>query len=336
MSSGKSKASPSDAGAPRLLPDLPPLAGGGQVVEIGGRRLQLSHLDKPFWPDAGYAKRDLINHYFRLSEFILPHLAGRPLSLKRYPGGAGSDFFFQKNAAAETPGWIHTERLRHHETGEAVNYIVCDGLPTLLYLANLGCISQNPWLSALPRLDRPDIIALDLDPSDPEDYDGCIEVALLVKKQLDRFGLRGYPKTSGATGIHVFVPVAPRYSYSQCRRFAEIVAMLGREERPDLVTLEPAVKKRAGKLYLDYMQNVRGKTLASVYSPRARPGAPVSAPLKWAELRPGLRPADFHIGSMPERLARHGDLFAPVLTDRQDLGEALERGSRVLADLGKP
>lgn len=318
------------AGGPRLLPGLPPLAGGGQTVDIEGRRLALTNLDKVFWQEAGYSKRDLINYYFRVSAFILPHLAGRPLSLKRYPDGAGGAYFFQKNAPAATPAWIHTERLHQRDRGERVNYIVCDGLPALLYLANLGCISQNPWLSALPHLNQPDIITLDLDPTDPDGFEACIEVALLVKKQLERFGLRGYPKTSGATGIHVYVPVKPRYSYAQCRRFAELIAMLCREERPDLITLEPAVKRRGGKLYLDYMQNVRGKTLASVYSLRARPEAPAAAPLAWQEVRPGLTPADFTIRNMPARLARKGDLFAAVLTDRQDLSEALNRGGELL------
>ena len=326
MSSGKKKASPSDAG-PRLLPDLPLLARGSQSVSLEGRELRLTNLDKRFWPDEGYTKFDLINYYFRVSQFILPHLAGRLLSLKRHPDGAVGGFFFQKNAAPDTPAWIRTERLHHRGTGESVDYIICDGLPALLYLANLGCISQNPWLSALPHLANPGIIALDLDPTDPEDFEGCIEVALLVKKQLDRFGLRGYPKTSGATGIHIYVPVTPRYSYAQCRRFAELIAMLCREERPDLITLEPALARRGGKLYLDYMQNVRGKTLASAYSLRARPGAPASAPLRWDELRRGLRPADFTIRNMPARLARHGDLFAGVLTDAQELGKALDRAS---------
>jgi len=312
------------------MPPLEPLAGERQIVAVGGQELKLTHLDKRLWPAEGYTKFDLINYYFQISEFIIPHLTGRPLSMKRYPDGVTGPYFFQKNAAPETPAWIRRQRVYHEESAEPVDYIVCDDLPTLLYLANLACISQNPWLSALPHLDRPDIVALDLDPSDPEAFDDCIEVALLVKKQLDRFGLTGYPKTSGATGIHVYVPLMPDYTYEQARGFAQIVALLCREERPDLISLESSVGKRGGKLYLDYLQNVKGKTLASVYSPRARPGAPVSMPLKWKELKTGLRPADFHLENARERLETEGDLFAGVISMRQDLQGALEQGAELL------
>ncbi len=206
----------------------------------------------------------------------------------------------------------------------------------MLYLVNLACISQNPWLSRVPDLEKPDFLALDLDPSDPDDFEGCVEAALLVKKQLDFFDLKGYPKTSGATGIHIYVPLKPDYSFSQCRRFAEVIAFLCREERPDLITLEPSLARRRGKLYLDCMQNVWGKTLASAYSVRARPGAPVSAPLKWSELKPSgarhaaplLRPADFTMKNMPSRLAAVGDLFAGALAADQDLSEAIMRWER--------
>lgn len=179
----------------------------------------------------------------------------------------------------------------------------------------------------MPRLDSPDIIALDLDPSRSEDFDVCIEAGLLVKKQLDRFGLRGYAKASGATGIHVYVPIKPRHTFAQSHSFAGIIARLCLQERPDLITLEPALGMRQRKLYLDYMQNVRGKTLASAYSVRAGPDAPVSAPLEWSELKPGLKPRDFTMKNMPERLADVGGLFAGALAADQDLGDALGRAT---------
>lgn len=315
---------------PRVLPPMERLTVAQQRIAVGGHILMLTHLDKVLWPAEGYTKFDLINHYFRVSEFIVPHLDGRPLSLKRYPDGVDAAFFFQKNAAPETPGWIPRQRIPHEDTGEPVDYIICNELATMLYLANLACISQNPWLSALPHLEKPDIVAIDLDPSDPEAFDECIEVALLVRRQLERFGLVGYPKTSGATGIHVYVPFEPRYSFEQGRRFAQIIAMLCREERPDLITLESSVEKRGSKLYLDYLQNIRGKTLASVYSLRARPGATVSTPLEWDELKPGLRPGDFNMENTAERLEQRGDLFQGVLTARQDLEAALKKGSDIL------
>ncbi len=315
---------------PELLPPLPVPGRGTQLISLDGRVLTLTNLDKPIWPRDGYTKFDLINYYFRVSGFILPQLIGRPLSLKRYPNGAGAPFFFQKRAAPETPAWIRTRRIKHEDTGESVDYIICDDVSTLLYLANLACISQNPWLSAMPELDRPDILALDLDPSDPDDFEGCVQVALLVKRQLDRFGMTGYPKTSGATGLHVYVPIRPAYTYSQCRQFAKIIALLCREERPDLITLESSLSRRGGKLYLDYMQNVKGKTLASVYSVRARAGAPVSTPLKWDEVQPGLRPTDFTMENTPARLAATGDLFAGVVAGGQDLMRAVKRAERML------
>ncbi len=325
----------SPAGPPHLAvyPGMPPLRGEQQAVAVGGRRLLLTHLDKPFWPEEGYRKYDLINYYHRVSQFILPHLRGRPLTLKRYPDGYGSKPFFQKEAPAETPSWVRTEAIPSEDSPrDVIRYIICDDLPTLYFLANIACISQNPWLSSLPTLENPDAIVLDIDPPGPGAFDDCIEVALLIRKHLAEFGLKGYPKTSGATGIHVYVPVRPVYTYEQARWFAQIIARLCREERPDLITLEPSTAKRRGKVYLDYLQNVMGKTVASVYSVRAQPGAPVSTPLEWSELVPGaLRPSDFDIMNIPGRLEEKGDLFAGVLAERQDLMMALDQGEKFLA-----
>ncbi len=333
---------------PQLARPLPDISGARQEVKISGRRLGLTHLDKVFWPEQGHTKRDLINYYHRVSAFIVPHLKGRPLTLKRYPDGYGSKPFFQKEAPAETPGWVRTEVIPADNPREKIRYIVCDEEPTLLFLANIACISQNPWLSRLPALvrldpaerptdrdrpshlprldalDRPDQLVLDIDPPGPGHYDQCVEVALVIRDVLTDFGLKGYPKTSGATGIHVYVPIKPLYSYEQARQFAQVIASLCREERPDLITLETATGKRQGKIYLDYLQNVRGKTVASVYSVRAQAGAPVSTPLEWREVRRGLRPGDFTIANVPERLEKKGDLFAGVLEEKQDLLEALK------------
>jgi len=319
------------AAGPFVYPDLPPLVGDRQTVSVGGRRITLTHLDKVFWPEEGYRKYDLINHYHRVAAFILPHLRGRPLTLKRYPDGYGSEPFFQKEAPAETPGWVRTEVLASEGARGKVRYVVCDDMPTLYFLANIACISQNPWLSTLPRLDNPDAVIFDIDPPGPEAFDECIEVALLVRKHLADFGLKGYPKTSGATGIHIYVPVRSEYTFDQTRQFAQVIAWLCREERSDLITLETSTGKRHGKIYLDCLQNVRGKTVASVYSVRAQPGAPVSTPLEWSELESGgLRPSDFNIANIAQRLEQKGDLFQDVLSNRQDLMLALTQGEKFL------
>ncbi|MDO8736336.1 MAG: DNA ligase D, partial [Thermoleophilia bacterium] len=317
------------ANEPAMEP-LPPLSGTGKTVEIEGRRLNLSHLGKVFWAEEGYTKSDLVNYYRRISSFILPHLSGRPLTLKRYPDGFGSEPFFQKEVPQGTPEWVRTEQLPANNPRKHINYVICDDLPTLCWLANIACISQNPWLSLYPDVDKPDILALDIDPPGPGFYDQCVEIALLVRDKLAEFGLRSFPKTSGATGIHVYVPIKPVYTYEQARQFAQVIATLCRDERPDLITLETSINKRQEKIYLDYLQNSQGKTLASVYSVRSQPGATVSTPLEWREVKAGLRPGDFTITNVPERLAEKGDLFAPVLTDKQDLLEALTQGERFL------
>ena len=322
-----------DAGtnrAPVIEPPPPPQSGSSQMVDIEGRRLNLTHLDKVFWPEEGYMKQDLIGYYRRVSTFIIPHLSGRPLTLKRYPDGYGSEPFFQKEVPQGTPEWVRTEELPANNPRKHINYVICDDLPTLCWLANIACISQNPWLSLYPDVDKPDILALDIDPPGPGNYDRCVEVALLVRDKLAEFGLKSYPKTSGATGIHVYVPIKPAYTYEQARQFALVIATLCRDERPDLITLETTVSKRRDLIYLDYLQNSKGKTLASVYSVRAQPGATVSTPLEWREVIQGLQPGDFTIANVPERLAQMGDLFAPVLSDKQDLLEALAQGERFL------
>lgn len=315
---------------PALEPLPPPLNGSSQTVDIDGRRLNLTHLDKVFWPEEGFTKQDLISYYRQVSAFIIPHLSGRPLTLKRYPDGYGSEPFFQKEVPQGTPDWVRTEDLPANNSRKHINYVICDDLPTLCYLANIACISQNPWLSLHPDVDKPDILALDIDPPGPGYYDQCVEIALLVRDKLAEFGLKSYPKTSGATGIHVYVPIKPVYTYKQARQFAQIIATLCREDRPDLITLETSVSRRQERIYLDYLQNSMGKTLASVYSVRAQPGATVSMPLEWKEVKQGLRPGDFTIANATERLALKGDLFAPVLTEKQDLLEALAQGEHFL------
>jgi len=288
-------------------------------VEIDGIRLRLTNLDKVLWPKEGYTKRDLIYYYFKVADYVLPHLKNRPLTLKRYPNGITGEHFFQKNAAPDTPGWIETKSIYSETTSEYINYIICNNRATLIYLANLAVISQNPWLSRWPTLEHPDFMGFDMDPAPPATFRQAAEAALLVKEQLDALGMKSWVKTSGATGVHIFVPLKPVYSYKQVRTFAQAVSMAVSKLYPELTTVEHSVEKRRGRVYLDYLQNIESKTLASVYSVRAREAAPVSTPLEWSELASVGSPAEFNIFNIFDRLEEKGDLFKGVLETPQEL-----------------
>jgi bifunctional non-homologous end joining protein LigD len=296
-------------------------------IRKGKRVLKLSNLDKPFFPDDGITKGDLLAFYRAVAPVVIPHIRDRPFTLKRYPDGIAGGFFFQKDAPTHMPEWIPTveveattrERPRRTRTIRAP--LVNDEL-ALLWMVNMGCIDLNTWYSRMPKLDRPDFVLFDLDPAEGAGFPEVIQVALLVKEVLDALGLVGFPKTSGSDGIHVLVPVERRYTYDQTREFAEIVAgTLARTHR-ELVTTEWTKAKRRGVL-IDSNQNGEGKTIASVYSVRPHPGAPVSTPLRWDEVREGLDPREFSMDVVRGRIDREGDLFEGVLTTRQRLGPAL-------------
>ncbi|MGZ4842124.1 MAG: DNA ligase D [Candidatus Angelobacter sp.] len=306
-----------------LLPaDKPEL-----TLTIGGHPLKFTNLNKVFYPADGYTKRDVINFYAAVADLLVPHLQGRPLSLKRFPNGIDQDFFFQKDASG-FPDWLHREELADDEGSKT--RVICDDKASLLYLANLGCIDQNPYMSHVGSLEHPDFILIDLDPYHCG-YDRIVEAAQLVREKLRLIGLAGYPKTTGGNGMHVYVPVEPVYSSAQTRQFAEILARWVAAERPDLFTTPRMVSAREkGKVYFDYLQNASGKTISAPYVLRAYPGAPVATPLKWDEVVPGLKPAQFHIANVLRRFERVGDLFAGVLSKPQELGPAIEKLSRVM------
>ncbi len=300
-----------------------------QSLTIEGRRLKFTNLKKVFYPAEGYTKRDVINFYAAVSDLLVPHLKSRPLSLKRYPNGIDADFFFQKEAATSFPDWLHTELIATDETSKT-RFVICDDRAPLLYLANLGCIDQNPWMSRLGSLENPDFILLDLDPYHCG-YDRIVEAARLVKGKLDLIGLKGYPKTTGGDGMHIYVPLEPQYSYAQARTFAEILSRWVTAERADLFTTPRNVSAREkGKVYFDYLQIAEGKTISAPYVLRANPGAPVATPLDWDEVRPGLTPLQFHIGNVMRRFDRVGDLFGPVLNKPQEIEPALEKLSKLM------
>jgi len=298
------------------------------TVDVGGRRVAFTNLNKVFYPTDRYTKRDVIQYYRDVAPLLVPHLAGRPLSLKRYPNGIHEDYFFQKDARS-VPDWVRTEEIEESEKTKK-RFVICDDEATLLYLANLGCIDQNPWYSRVGSLERPDFIVLDLDPYHCG-FDRIVEAAQLVRRKLEELELQSYPKTTGGDGMHVYVPVMARYSYEQVRTFAEIVARLVIAERPDMFTTPRAIASREkGKVYFDYLQIGWGKTISAPYVLRAHDRAPVATPLRWSEVRVGLSPLDFTMANVRGRFEQLGDVFAPVLSNSQELEGAMERLERLI------
>ncbi len=324
-----------DAEEPTALPLRPPMLTGKQAevfLTVEGQRLKFTNLNKVFYPREGYNKRDLINYYDAVADLLVPYLRNRPLSLKRYPDGIEGEFFFQKDAPESFPNWLRLEPIAFHDREEPTHFVVCDNRATLLYLANLGCIDQNPTMSSIGSLDNPDYVLIDLDPHGCE-FDRIVEAAQLVRRKLDGLGLEGYPKTTGGDGMHIYIPIEPEYSFAQARSFAEVLARLMANERPDLFTTPRSVARRqTGKVYFDYMQIGEGKTISAPYVLRAYPGAPVATPLEWREVATGLSPAQFHIGNVLDRFARLGDVFQPALASRQRLEGALEKLEKLVRE----
>jgi bifunctional non-homologous end joining protein LigD len=306
------------ADATELLPDIKET-----TLEIDSHALKFTNLRKVFYPDEGYTKRNVINYYDAVSGLILPHLKDRPLSLKRYPNGIKDEFFFQKHVPESFAPWLRTELIDSDHNEAPINYVFAPDRASLLYLANLGCIDQNPWMSRLGSLDNPDFILIDLDPQECP-YDMIVEAALLVKGVLDEIGLEGYPKTTGGRGMHIYVPVETDYSYDQTRTFAEVIARIVVRRKPEIFTTPRAVAKRErNRVYFDWIQNAKSKTIAAPYVLRAYPGAPVATPLEWSEVRKGLNPRQFDIANAPARFREKGDLFAGVLERPQRMEKAL-------------
>jgi bifunctional non-homologous end joining protein LigD len=293
-------------------------------VQVGEHVVSFTNLRKVLWPDEGYTKRDLLLYYESIAETMLPYLKDRPLVLKRYPNGIAGSSFFQHNVP-EAPEFLQTVEVRIEDAREqeTIHYALCNNLASLLYLANIGNIAFNPWLSRIEQLDEPDWIVFDLDPG-AVGFDEVRRVALLTRDLLNELELQGYPKTSGSRGMHVHVPLAKGHSYQDAALFAERFAKVIQKENPDLVTLERSLKKRErAEVYFDYLQNAQGKTMVAPYSVRAKPGATVATPLQWSEVEKGFDPRAFAIKTMEARLKK-GDLFEPVLhpSKQQSLSEA--------------
>jgi bifunctional non-homologous end joining protein LigD len=290
------------------------------------RPLELSNLAKVFWPGEGITKGDLIEYYRAVAEVAVPHLESRPFTMKRYPDGIAAKPFFQKNAPSHMPDWIPTAEFpatsRDTREKRMIRYPLVNEEAALLWMVNMGCIDLNAWCSRIDRPDRPDFALFDLDPTPEAGFAAAAEVALLVRDALAAVDLRGYPKTSGSDGVHVLVPLARRYGYDQTRGVVLAISRALASIRPDLVTTEWSKAKRRGVL-IDANQNGPGRTIAFAYSVRPKPGAPVSTPVTWDELRAGVDPDAFTMSVVLNRVSRMGDLQAPVLEDRQALGPAL-------------
>lgn len=288
-----------------------------QTVRMNGHVLEFKHLQKLYWPDNAVTKRDMLNYYDAVSPILLRHLKDRPVTLHRFPDGINGKHFFQKDLGGLLPDWAATYAHRT-ASGALQHYLVVKEEASLLWMAAFGSIEINPWLSRRQSPDHPDFCVIDLDPGD-RGFDVVIQAALAVKEELDQLQIPGYPKTSGASGIHIYIPLGARYTYSQSSRLAKSIVSEVHRKMPAFTTLNRRLDKRKGKLYLDYLQNHQGATVAAPYSLRPCPGATVSMPLYWDEITTDLLPRKFTIKNVPDRLRNTGDLFHGVLGPGVDL-----------------
>lgn len=298
--------------------------GGNQVLVIDKKKIPVTNLDKIYFPEKNITKGDVIAYYHAIAPYILPHLKNRPLSLKRNPDGIHGDSFFHKNAGEQAPAWVKSFESYSDSSKRTIDYVICNNLPSLVYLANLGCIEMNPWNATYKKPGHPTWLVIDLDPSEGNSFDQVIETALAVKEVTDKLKLDCYCKTSGASGLHIYLPLGNKYVYEVVKNFAELIAMAVHELVPEFTSLERSLKKRGKKIYVDFLQNRSNQTLASVYSLRPVEAATVSAPLDWKEVKQGLHPSQFTIFNIQERLNKTGDLFANVLTAKNNIKKAMK------------
>ena len=284
-------------------------------------KLKLTNLKKIFWPDEGYTKEDVVAYYRDLAPVILPYLRNRPQSLYRTPNGILEKGFFQKNVRGIVPDWIETVEITNSR-GKKNEYLLCQDEDTLLYMVNLGCIEINPWSSSLPQLNHPDFMIFDLDPVEVK-FSNVVKLAYEFKTLFERLGIPVYCKTSGSRGLHLYVPVQQKYTYNQVQNFVKLIEMYIHNQNKELTSFERLPSARQGKIYLDYLQNGKGKTMASVYSIRPRPGAMVSAPVGWDELDAGFDPRRFTLATMRRRLDKKGDLWQGIFNQRVDMKKIL-------------
>lgn len=294
----------------------------GEVKKENPESTDFTHLDKVFWPEEKYTKGDVINYYEEMAPIILPYLKDRPESLHRHPNGINGKSFFHKDVTEIAPSWSETVSIPHE--GKKVNYLVIQDKKSLLFAAQLGCIELHPFHSRVQSLDKPDYAIIDLDPHEIA-FEYVIETAKVVHQVLEEIGADHYCKTSGATGLHIYIPLGAKYTYEQAKQFAQLICTIVHHRIPSFTSLERLPKARVKKVYLDYLQNNPGQTIAAVYSIRPRAGAPVSTPIKWTELKKGLDPLDFNIKNIQARIKKVGDLFKPILGKGIDMEKCLKK-----------
>jgi bifunctional non-homologous end joining protein LigD len=295
-----------------------------EVVEIEGKHLSLTNLDKVLYPAAGFTKGQVIDYYARIAPVLLPHLAGRPLTLKRYPEGVDKEYFFEKNATKHRPDWVKTAPIWSEGNQRNVNYILANDLPTLIWIANLAAIELHPSLSLAKDISSPRSMVFDLDPGPPANIVQCCQVGMWLREIFDHFGLQSFPKTSGSKGLQIYVPLNSPTSYEVTKAFAHALARLLENEHRESVVSDMKKQLRVGKVFVDWSQNDEHKTSISVYSLRARERPTVSTPVKWDEVEQALKKKDvtllvFEAGQALDRVQKMGDLFEPVLTLKQKL-----------------
>lgn len=298
-----------------------------RVVDIDGRRLILANLEQVLWPEDGLTKADLIDYYLDVAEHLLPFLVNRPLSLLRTAEpGAGSEWIYQRTAPPGLPAWIPTRRIRNeHAALGYADYVIGSDRAALVYLVNMGSISQHPWSCTVDALDRPDLLLFDLDPTEIA-FREVRNAAMLVRDLLALFKIRSWVKTSGGSGMHVMVPLQPAFTFDQVLTAAETITRMARTREPSLFTLDMRRARRRGKILIDVHRNHRGATLASAYSVRENGTATVSAPLEWSELERATYPDDFHMRTIRDRLEQKGDVFRHFFDERQSLSPLLDSG----------
>lgn len=294
-----------------------------QVKIINGHELKFNHLSKVFWPDEGFTKRDLLNYYYQIAPYILPYLKGRPQSLNRFPNGIEGLSFYQKDVTHTAPEWI--KKFPYHTSeGEDKNFLVVQNEYDLFWMANLGAIEMNPWNSTIEKPDYPTWCIIDIDPTEKNTFEQVIETALITKQVFDSLKIESYCKTSGASGIHIYIPMGSKYTYDQCQQFARMIATQVNYLLPKMTSIERLTVNRNDKIYVDFLQNRPKATLAAPYSIRPQPYAPVSMPLHWEEVKKGLKPQHFTLKNAIQRIKSEGDLFKPVLGKGINLDRALK------------
>jgi bifunctional non-homologous end joining protein LigD len=294
-----------------------------QAVSIDGHELKLTNLKKLYWPKERITKGEMLKYYFDIADYIMPYMKDRPQSLNRFPNGINGESFYHKNVGGKVDKWLKTFKRFSESTAEPKDFLICTDAASLIYMANLGCIEMNPWHSRAQSPLYPDWSVIDLDPWDIT-FDKVIETAQVVRQILDSLQIPSYPKTSGSSGIHIYIPLGAKYNYEQSKQLAELIANLVHEELPEFTSIVRDPKKRPDKIYIDYLQNRPIQTICAPYSVRPKPGATVSAPLHWDEVKKGLQISDFTMKNILERVKSEGDLFDGVLGKGIDLNKILK------------